>query len=77
MAGWYHRHSGHELGQIPGDGEWQGGLLCCSPWGHKELNTTGYWTTTTINILTFDNLFTLGNHSLEQLKYKKIKFYLP
>ena len=23
------------------DGEGQGGLVCCSPWGHKELDTTG------------------------------------
>ena len=29
-----------ELGQTPGDGEGQGGLVCCSPWGRKELNTT-------------------------------------
>ena len=26
--------------QTPGDGEEQGGLVCCSPWGHKELDTT-------------------------------------
>ena len=31
----------HELGQTPGDGEGQGGLVCCSPWGHKESDTTG------------------------------------
>ena len=24
--------------QIPGDGEGQGSLECCSPWGHKELD---------------------------------------
>ena len=29
-----------ELGQTPGDGEGLGGLVCCSPWGRKELNTT-------------------------------------
>ena len=23
-----------------GDGEGQGSLACCSPWGHKELDTT-------------------------------------
>ena len=28
------------LGKV-GDGEERGGLLCCSPWGHKELDTTG------------------------------------
>ena len=25
MAGWHHRFDGHELGQIPGDGEGQRG----------------------------------------------------
>ena len=28
--------NGHELGQIPGDGEGQGSLACCSPSGHEE-----------------------------------------
>ena len=41
MAGWHHRCNGHELWQTSGDGERQGGLACCSPWGHKELNMTG------------------------------------
>ena len=33
--------NGHKLGQTPGDSEGQGGLACCSPWGRKELDTTG------------------------------------
>ena len=41
MAGWHHRCNGHELGQTLGDGEGQGGLACCHPWGHKKLDTTG------------------------------------
>ena len=41
MAGWHHRCNGHELGQTPGNGEGQGGLVCYSPWGRKELDTTG------------------------------------
>ena len=41
MAVWHHECNGHELGQISGDGEEQGGLVCCSPWSHKEFNTTG------------------------------------
>ena len=39
-AGWHHQFNAHELGQTLGDGEGQGGLLCCSPWGCKELDTT-------------------------------------
>ena len=41
MAGWYHWCNKHELGKTPGDGEWQGGLACWSPWGPKESDMTG------------------------------------
>ena len=40
MVGWHHQFNGHELRQILGDGEGQGGLACCNPWGPKELDTT-------------------------------------
>ena len=40
MVGWYHQLSGHEFEQILGDAEGQGSLACCSPWGHKESDTT-------------------------------------
>ena len=41
MAGWHHRCRERELGQTLGDGEGQGGLACCSPWGRKESEATG------------------------------------
>ena len=40
MDGQHHRLDGHEFEQALGDGEGQGSLACCSPWGHKELDTT-------------------------------------
>ena len=40
MVGWPHRLNGHEFEQTPGDGEQQGSLVCCSPWGRKGLDTT-------------------------------------
>ena len=40
MAGWYYRLSGHKFEQAPGIGDGQGSLVCCSPWGHKESDTT-------------------------------------
>ena len=40
MVGWYHRLNGHEFEQDLRDGEGQGGLACCRPWGCKELDTT-------------------------------------
>ena len=39
MLGWHHWLSGHGFEQTPGDGERQGSLACCSPWGCKESNT--------------------------------------
>ena len=40
LVGWHHWLNGQEFEQAPGDGEGQGSLACCSPWGHKESNTT-------------------------------------
>ena len=37
---WLYGINGHEFEQTPGDGEGQGSLLCCSPWGHKESDMT-------------------------------------
>ena len=41
MVGGHHQLKGHEFERSPGDGEGQGSLVCCSPRGHKESNTTG------------------------------------
>ena len=40
MVGWHHRLNAQEFEQIPGDGEGQGSLACCSPRGQKRLDTT-------------------------------------
>ena len=40
MVGWHHQLNGLEFEQILGGGEGQGGLVSCSPWGHKESNMT-------------------------------------
>ena len=33
-----HHHNGHEFEQSSGVGDEQGSLVCCSLWGHKELD---------------------------------------
>jgi len=40
MVGWHHLLNGRETGQILGDGDGQGSLVCSNPWGHKESDTT-------------------------------------
>ena len=77
MAGWHHQCNGHEFGQNSRDGEGQGGLASCSPWGRKESNMTGqlnnkymYVLMTCIYILCIhigtsaSNLVPLGSFSL-------------
>ena len=39
-VGWHYRPNGHGFEQTPGDGEGQGSLACCSPWGCKESDMT-------------------------------------
>ena len=47
MIGWHHWLNGHGFGWTPGVGDGWGGLVCCSPWGRKELDwaTELGWTT--------------------------------
>ena len=40
MVGWHHRLDGRGCGWTPDVGDGQGGLACCSSWGHKESDTT-------------------------------------
>ena len=40
MVGWHHWLNGYEFEQALGDGERQGRLVYCSPWIHKESDTT-------------------------------------
>ena len=49
MVGWHHWLDGHEFEQALGVGDGQGSLVCYSPWGHKELDTTEQlnWTDST------------------------------
>ena len=39
MVGWHHWLDGLEFEQASGVGDGQGGLVCCSPWCYKELDT--------------------------------------
>ena len=40
MVGWHHQLDGHEFEQALAVGDGQGSLVCCSPWGHQELDMT-------------------------------------
>ena len=40
LIGWHYQLNGHEFEQAVGVDDRQGGLAWCSPWGHKESDTT-------------------------------------
>jgi len=40
MVEWRYRLDGHEFQQVSGVSDGQGGLVCCNPWGRKELDMT-------------------------------------
>ena len=40
MVGWHHRLDGCEFEQALGVSDGQESLVCCSPWGCKESDTT-------------------------------------
>ena len=74
MVGWHHWLYGHEFEQAPGvDG--LGSLVCCSPWGHKELDTTEWlnWTEATYSSSIQDLLgkFSIWTHFLETAPFSE------
>ena len=74
MDGWHHQLSGREFEQAPGDGDGQGSLACCNPWGCKELDTTDWLNNNSKILIKFRNVFwwAVGNR-LERSNYRKIK----
>ena len=40
MIGWHHQLNETVCEQAPGNAEELGSLACCSPWGHRESDTT-------------------------------------
>ena len=59
MVGWHHQLNGYEFELAPGVGNGQGGLVCCNPWGRKELDTTEQlnWTESTSREMMNKNVY--------------------
>ena len=57
MVGGHHQLNGHEFEQALGVGDGQGGLACCSSWGHKESDMTEQLNWTKLNLsICFPNI---------------------
>ena len=55
MAGWHHWLNGYVFEWTLGVGDEQGGLVCCSPWGHKESDMTERLNWTELNSVLIHN----------------------
>ena len=77
MLRWHHWLNGHESEQAVVDGEGQRSLACCSPLGHKELDTTqrlnNKFALTPVMILKFVHLFFCCKRECVIKKKKKKK----
>ena len=69
IIGWHHLLNGHESEQPLGDGEGQGSLACCSPWGCEELDMTEWLNNT--------NNYTFGAASCSSPLWIFLMSYLP
>ena len=61
MVGCHHRLDGHGFGWTLGVGDGQGGLVCCSSWGHKESDMTEWvnWTNFSDRNLDMDSVISI------------------
>ena len=79
MVVWHHWFNGHEFEQTLGVGEGQWSLVCCSPWGHKESDTTEWLnknnTSTELKQTNFQGLKTYGKR-LKSLSESCMSFHL-
>ena len=73
MVVWHNRLNGHEFEQTLGVGDGQGSLVCCSPWGWKESDTTEQLNWTELDCKEIKPVNPKGNqpeYSLEGLMLK-------
>ena len=72
MVGCHHRHDRHEFEEAPGVDDGQGSLVCCSPWGHKELDTTEQLNN---NFISYNSSSTVHRTLFELTKHTESDFF--
>ena len=63
MVGWHNWRNAHELEQALGDSEGQGSLVCYSPWGHKELDTTEWLNNNSRTLIVKQRTIKMSKHT--------------
>ena len=76
IVGWHHLLNGRESEQASWDGEGQGSLACCSPWGHKESDMTERLNWTDLTTIYFFKLHLLKIRNLCGIRIITFLYYL-
>ena len=73
IAEWHHQLNEHEFEQALGDGEWQGSLVCFSPWSHIELDITEWLNNKNLltNMLAAADLIKKWRGGMERGQFKR------
>ena len=72
MVGWHHWLKGHGFVWTPGVGDGQGGLACCSSWGHR----VGHNWATELNWKSIDQNFHLFFLILWHIFWKSLSHFI-
>ena len=78
MVGWHHRLTAPDVEQTPRDGEGQGSLACCSPWGHTNSDMTRWlnWNEYMIFVFLFQTLLCITGSRFIHFKLTQICSFL-
>ena len=76
MVGWHHWLNGQEFEQTPGVGDGQGGLVCCSPRGHKESDMTEQLNWTELSKVTYKASPDPRGRKIINRKVKELRSFL-
>ena len=76
MVGWHHWLNWHEFEQTPGDSEGQGSLVCCSPWGHKELHIIYIWYIAYKMYMQYICVYNIGSYVSYYMQYISVHIYI-
>ena len=74
MVGWHHQCNGYEFEETLGVGDGQGSLVCCSPWGHKELDMTEQLNNNNITFLILNSVILHSKHCYTLIIHRRAFF---